>query len=190
LFCRHFDNFRKATEAASFERLIFAGIWRHFLYFQFFLMHKTFHSKVLDDLNWHILEELQRDGRLAAAEIGRRVGLSAPAVADRIQKLEELGYIKGYRTVVDLDKLGLSIRAFILFKATGLKHNEMMNLVASISEVVDWHTVTGNYSILLKVVTASSGRLAAVVEQLEEYGETNTSLILADKPEQTIIGRG
>jgi Lrp/AsnC family leucine-responsive transcriptional regulator len=111
-------------------------------------------------------------------------------VADRIQKLEELGYIKGYRTVVDLDKLGLSIRAFILFKATGLKHNEMMNLVASISEVVDWHTVTGNYSILLKVVAASSGRLAAIIEQLEEHGETNTSLILADKPEQTIIGRG
>ncbi len=101
---------------------------------------------MLDDLNWHILEELQRDGRLAAAEIGRRVGLSAPAVADRIQKLEELGYIKGYRTVVDLDKLGLSIRAFILYKSTGLKHNEMLNLMASISEIVDWHTVTGNYS--------------------------------------------
>jgi Lrp/AsnC family leucine-responsive transcriptional regulator len=152
-------------------------------------MHKTLNSKVLDDLNWHILEELQRDGRLAAAEIGRRVGLSAPAVADRIQKLEELGYIKGYRTVVDLDKLGLTIRAFILFKAA-LKHNEMLNLIASISEVVDWHTVTGNYSMVLKVVTASSRRLAAIIEQLEEYGETNTSLILSDKPEQTIIGKG
>ena len=153
-------------------------------------MHKTLNSKVLDDLNWHILEELQRDGRLAAAEIGRRVGLSAPAVADRIQKLEEQGYIKGYRTVVNLDKLGLSIRAFILFKATGLKHNEMLNLITSIAEVFDWHTVTGNYSMVLQVVTASSGRLAAIIEQLEEYGETNTSLILADKPEQTIIGKG
>jgi Lrp/AsnC family leucine-responsive transcriptional regulator len=153
-------------------------------------MYKTLNSKVLDDLNWAILEELQRDGRLAAAEIGRRVGLSAPAVAERIQKLEELGYIRGYRTVVDLDKLGLSIRAFVLFKATVVKHQEMMKLVAGIPEVVDWHTVTGNYSMLLKVVTASSGRLAQIIEQLEESGETNTSLILGDKPEQTIIGRG
>jgi Lrp/AsnC family leucine-responsive transcriptional regulator len=150
-------------------------------------MHKTINHKVLDELSWHILEELQRDGRLSTAEIGRRVGLSAPAVADRILKMEEQGYIKGYRTVLDLDKLGLSIRAFIFFKSQ-VKHVEMMELIGSIPEVIDWHTVTGNYSILLKVVTASSSRLAAVVERLEEFGETNTSLILADKSEQTIIG--
>lgn len=144
---------------------------------------------MLDDLNWHILEELQRDGRLATAEIGRRVGLSAPAVADRIQKLEEQGYIKGYRTVLDLDKLGLSIRAFIFFKAVGIKHGELMHLIGSIPEIVDWHTVTGNYSVLLKVVTDSSAGLAAVIEELEEKGETNTSLILADKPEESIIGK-
>jgi Lrp/AsnC family leucine-responsive transcriptional regulator len=101
--------------------------------------------------------------------------------------MEEQGYINGYRTVLDLDKLGLSIRAFIFFKAQ-VKHAEMMELIGSIPEVIDWHTVTGNYSILLKVVTASSARLAAVVERLEEFGETNTSLILADKNVQTIIG--
>lgn len=144
---------------------------------------------MLDDLNWHILEELQRDGRLATAEIGRRVGLSAPAVADRIQKLEEQGYIKGYRTVLDLDKLGFSIRAFIFFKAIGIKHAELMKLVESIPEIVDWHTVTGNYSVLLKVVTGSSTRLAEVIEELEENGETNTSLILGDKAEERIIGK-
>ncbi|HEV3327340.1 MAG TPA: Lrp/AsnC family transcriptional regulator [Puia sp.] len=152
-------------------------------------MHKTINHKVLDDLNWHILEELQRDGRLPTAEIGRRVGLSAPAVADRIQKLEEQGYIRGYRTVLDLDRLGLSIRAYIFFKANQVRHAEMTALIGSIPEIIDWHTVTGNYSVLLKVVTASSGRLAAVIERLEEFGETNTSLILADKPEHTVIGK-
>jgi Lrp/AsnC family leucine-responsive transcriptional regulator len=152
-------------------------------------MHKTINHKVPDDLSWHILEELQRDGRLSTAEIGRRVGLSAPAVADRILKMEEQGYIKGYRTVLDLDKLGLSIRAFIFFKANQVRHAEMMELIRSIPEVVDWHTVTGNYSILLKVVTASSARLAAMIERLEEFGETNTSLILADKAQETVIGK-
>jgi Lrp/AsnC family leucine-responsive transcriptional regulator len=151
-------------------------------------MHKSLNNKVLDDLNWHILEELQRNGRLPAVEIGRRVGLSAPAVSDRIQKLEEYGYIKGYRTVLDLDKLGLTIRAFIMYKPANFKHSDLIRLVESIPEVVEWFTVTGNYAILLKVATSSSSRLATLIEQLEETGETNTSLILDQNAEQKIIG--
>lgn len=134
---------------------------------------------MLDDLNRHILEELQKDARLSTVEIGRRIGLSAPAVADRIQKLEDLGFITGYRTLLDLDKLGLTIRAFINFKTTQLKHTEMIKLVESISEIIEWYTITGNYAIVLKVAASSSQRLADIIQQLEEYGETNTSLILA-----------
>jgi Lrp/AsnC family leucine-responsive transcriptional regulator len=152
------------------------------------IMHKSLNNKVLDDLNRHILEELQKNGRLSAVEIGRRIGLSAPAVADRIQKLEELGFIKGYRTVLDLDKLGLTIRAFIMYKPASFKHSELIRFVESIPEVIEWYTVTGNYAILLKVATSSSSRLAALIEQLEETGETNTSLILDQNAEQKIIG--
>jgi Lrp/AsnC family leucine-responsive transcriptional regulator len=68
-------------------------------------MHKTFNNKVLDDLNRHILEELQKDARLSTVEIGRRIGLSAPAVADRIQKLEDLGFIKGYCRTKKLSRI-------------------------------------------------------------------------------------
>ena len=152
-------------------------------------MQKTVNNKVLDELNWHILEELQKDGRLPAAEIGRRVGLSAPAVADRIQKLEEQGYIRGYRTVLDLDKLDLTIRAFILFKTTSLRHADMLRFVQGIPELVEWYTVTGNYCILLKIATSSSGRLAAIIEHLEEHGETNTSLILDQNHSQPVLQR-
>jgi len=122
---------------------------------------------------------LQKDARLSTVEIGRRIGLSAPAVADRIQKLEDLEFIKGYRTLLDMDKLGLTIRAFINFKNTRLKHTELIRLVESIPEIIEWYTVTGNYAILLKVAAPSSQRLAGIIEQLEEHGETNTSLILA-----------
>src|ERR1700748_2908517 len=142
-------------------------------------MSKTLPNKTLDELNRHILEELQKDARLSTVEIGRRIGLSAPAVADRIQKLEDLGFIKGYRTLLDMDKLGLTIRAFIHFKTTQLKHAEMIRMVESIPEVIEWYTVTGVYCILLKIAAPSSQRLAALIEQLEENGETNTSLILA-----------
>ncbi len=150
-------------------------------------MGKTLHNKALDELNLHILEELQKDGRLSTVEIGRRIGLSAPAVAERIQKLEDQGYIKGYRTTLDLDKMGLTIRALIHFKSTGLKHPEMMRMVRSIPEVLEWYTITGDYSIMLNVATCSSQRLAALIERLEEFGTTNTSLILEQNAEQKVI---
>src|SRR5690349_6888357 len=89
---------------------------------QSFFMSKNGNHKAIDDLNWGILEELQKNARLSTTEIGRRVGLSAPAVADRIEKMEEAGIIQGYFTQIDLDKLDLTIRAFILFKNNSLKH--------------------------------------------------------------------
>src|SRR5689334_12211544 len=105
-------------------------------------MNKNGNHRSIDDLNWNILEELQKNARLSTTEIGRRVGLSAPAVADRIEKLEEQGIIKGYHTALDYDKLDLTIRAFILFKNTNLKHPELIRLVESIAEVMEWHTIT------------------------------------------------
>jgi len=149
-------------------------------------MDKTLNNKVLDDLNCHILSELQKNARLSTVELGRRIGLSAPAVADRIQKLEDGGYIKGYNTLLDLDKLGLTIRAVILFKGRDLKHSELIRLIESIPEVLEWYTVTGNYSVMLKIATSSSERLAELIVELEECGETNTSLILQQNQDRKI----
>jgi len=124
---------------------------------------------------------------MSTTEIGRRIGLSAPAVAERIAKMEEGGIIKGYHTAIDLDKLGLTIRAFIAFKTTRLKHAELIQLVEGIPELIEWHAVTGNHSILLKIAAPSSQRLAAIIEMLEEWGETSTSLILSSGTKETII---
>lgn len=93
--------------------------------------------------------------------------------------MEEWGIIKGYHTLLDYDKLDLTIRAFILFKNNNLKHPELIKLVDSIPEAIEWHTITGSYAIVLKIATDTSDRLAKIIEQLEEYGETNTSLILS-----------
>ena len=154
---------------------------------QSFFMNKNGNHKVVDDLNWSILDELQKNARLSTTEIGRRVGLSAPAVADRIEKMEEAGIIKGYHTLLDYDKLDLTIRAFILFKNKDLKHPELIKLVDSMHEVVEWHTITGSYAVLLKIATTTSERLAKIIEQLEEHGETNTSLILSKNAGSSVI---
>ena len=143
-------------------------------------MAKNGNNKGLDELSWNILKELQSNARMSTTEIGRRIGLSAPAVSERIAKLEENGVIKGYHTAMEFDKLGLTIRAFIAFKTSRLKHAELIRLVEAIPELTEWYAVTGNHSILLKIAAASSERLAGIIEHLEEYGETSTSLILSE----------
>ena len=152
-------------------------------------MLKTVTNKVLDDLNRSILKELVQDARISTTEIGRRVGLSAPAVADRIQKMEKQGFIKGYRTVIDFDKVGLTIKAIINFKATSLKHSETIKMVETMPEVVQWHTTTGYYCMMMKVAVETSKELESFVEHLGEFGETTTALILSENKDSKVLGK-
>lgn len=150
-------------------------------------MLKTITNKVLDDLSRSILKELCQDARISTTEIGRRVGLSAPAVAERIQKLEKQGFIKGYSTIVDFDKVGLSIKAIITYKSTTLKHSESIKLIDAMPEVVEWYAITGNYCMILKVAVETSKDLEAFIERLAEYGETSTSLILSESKGSKVL---
>lgn len=150
-------------------------------------MFKNVNNKELDDLNCSILKELEENARISTTEIGRRVGLSAPAVADRIQKLEEYGFIKGYHTLIDFDKIGLTIQAFVSFKSTTLNHKQKVKMVESFPEIVEWHSVTGNASMILKVVTYTSKQLEDVIGRLMEFGETTTSLILSARTDIKIL---
>ena len=141
-------------------------------------MEKRSNHKAPDDLNLNILKELLVNARISNTEIGRRVGLSAPAVADRILKMEEQGIIKGSTIQLDLDKLGLTIQAFISFKANSLRHAGLMKLFESMPEITEWYSVTGNASMILKIAVATSYELELVIQKLQEHGDTSTSLIL------------
>ncbi|MBT1696441.1 Lrp/AsnC family transcriptional regulator [Fulvivirgaceae bacterium PWU4] len=146
-------------------------------------------SKAMDDLDWRILEELQQNARISASEIGRRVGLTAPAVAERISRMEEEGLIQGYRTVIDYDKIGLTVRVFINFKSTALKHAEVVKLISTMPEITEWYTVTGDCCMLLKVAVATTKELELFLEKLGKYGETATSIILSGNPEPRVVVR-
>jgi Lrp/AsnC family leucine-responsive transcriptional regulator len=150
-------------------------------------MDKKLNNKVLDDLNLSILQELLANARISNTEIGRRVGLSAPAVADRILKMEEAGIIKGSSVLLDLDQLGLTIRAFISFKANNMTFKSMVDLFNSMPQIIEWHSVTGTASMLLKVAVATSRELELVVEKLYLHGETTTSLILTDNIKPVLL---
>lgn len=152
-------------------------------------MDKNLHNKVLDSLNRAILKELCENARVSNTEIGRRVGLSAPAVADRIGKMEEHGIILGSSVLLDFDKLGLTIRAFVSFTAAGMKHDAMVKLFDSIPGVNEWYAVTGNTTMLLKIIVATSQQLEAVIGKLMDHGETSTSLILSGHKKMDMLAQ-
>ena len=127
------------------------------------------------------------NARITIVELSKRVNLSPPAVTERIKKLEEEGYIKGYRTVVDYDKLGFTVPVFISFKATKLTHAEMLKMADQMPEVMEWYGVTGTHCSLLKVIVTSTKELERVIEKLQEFGETSTSIILSSNTVPKIV---
>ncbi|GHO49208.1 Lrp/AsnC family transcriptional regulator [Ktedonospora formicarum] len=134
---------------------------------------------LLDETGWSILRELQRDARLSFPEVGRRVGLSAPAVAERVRKLEDAGVITGYGARINPAKVGLPIMAFVRLTTTPMTEAGLHTFVAELPELLECHRVTGNESFLLKLVVTSISHLESVLNQLMNYGPVTTSLVLS-----------
>jgi Lrp/AsnC family leucine-responsive transcriptional regulator len=145
--------------------------------------------KELDEIGWKILGELQEDARVSFAELGRRVGLSTPAVVERVRKLEDAGIIKGYRTVVDASKIGLPILAFIRISVVGDFLGKIVRVAKDLPEVLECHRVTGSDSFILKVTVASIQHLESVIDKLTPYVATTTSIVLSSSVSTGIVER-
>ncbi len=140
----------------------------------------------LDQLSWKILAELQADARLSYAEIGRRVGLSTPAAAERVRRLEESGVITGYAAQIDASRLGLAVAAFIRIRLSGseAQAKRLTNLAGELAEVLECHRCTGDESFILKVRVESVADLQKLIDRLTPFGMTSTSLILSSPVER------
>ena len=103
----------------------------------------AYESGLLDEINCRLLEELQDDARLSMAELGRRVSLSAPAVAERVQRLEEAGVITGYRVEVDPRAIGFPIGVIVRVRPNARQLHRIPDLARTIPEVVECHRITG-----------------------------------------------
>ena len=132
----------------------------------------------LDRRDLELLRELQSNARLSFAELGRRVHLSGPAVAERVQKLESAGMILGYRAVVDPEKLGLPITALVQLQVTPKEYRQRQKDLAAIPEIVDCYHTTGDHCVFLKICVRSIGHLDRVLEALVQFGEPTTSVVL------------
>jgi Lrp/AsnC family leucine-responsive transcriptional regulator len=130
----------------------------------------------LDAHDSRILEELQRDARITMAELGRRVHLSQPAVTERVRKLELNGVIRGYRAIVDPQRLGYGIRALV--RVGRVEYQRMVKLIEQAPEVVNAWNVTGEDSWILEIAVIDVEHLDAVVTKFCILSDTSTSIVL------------
>lgn len=133
----------------------------------------------LDSTDRKIIGELIRDGRVSLAELGRRVSLSSPAVAERVQRLERAGVITGYRAEIDPRTLGYQLTAIVRIKPAPGQLPRIPELAAEIPQISECHRITGEDCFYLKVYLRSIDELSDLLDRFLVYGETTTSLINA-----------
>lgn len=136
----------------------------------------SFHAEI-DEVNLRVLEELQRDPRLTMSELGRRIGMSSPAVTERVRRLEESGVIRGYRLELNPVALGLPIAAYVRVRPNAGQLPRITELARQIPEVVECHRVTGEDCFVLKVYIPAIDQLDRLLDQFLLYGSTTTTII-------------
>ncbi len=124
----------------------------------------------IDQIDRKILRELTTDARLTVAELGRRIGLSPSASAERLRRLESLEFIRGYRAEINLQALGFTITAFVRLTCEGTRYKPFLKFLPRSTPYKSATTLTGNDAFLLKVVLASMTELEDLIEKLLPYG--------------------
>jgi Lrp/AsnC family leucine-responsive transcriptional regulator len=133
----------------------------------------------LDAVDWKILDLLQQDGRMSYTALGRVVSLSAPAVTERVRRLEALGVITGFVAVVSPARLGLPIESIVRVRVRSLDTPRFRSHVLALPQIRDADHVTGDDCWLLRVVCRSMVELEELVEVMQRYGDTTTSLVFS-----------
>ena len=151
-----------------------------------------FDGDVLDAPNRRILEILSVDARISISELARQVGMSAPAVRERVIRLEEAGVIRGYRAAVDPAALGLPVSAWVRVRPGPGQLPKVADLAQRTSQVTECHRITGDDCFLLKVHGPSIEGLEAVLDAFLMFGQTTTAVVVATpvEPRSPVVADG
>ena len=132
---------------------------------------------LLDDVNVRLLQRILANPRITMSALARSVEMSAPAVTERVQRLERAGVIAGYRIDLDPEALGRPIAAFVRVRPAPGQLPRVADLAASIAEVTECHRITGEDCFLLKVHAASMQHLESILDRFLVHGQTTTSIV-------------
>ena len=138
---------------------------------------RAYESKEMDALDLRILAELQIDARVSFAELGRRVGLSAPAVADRMQRLEETGVIVGYRAEVNPRALGFPVTVMVRIRPAARELRRISKIAQEVPQIVECYRMTGDDCFYFTMHLRAVDELEPILDLFTPYGQTTTSLI-------------
>jgi Lrp/AsnC family leucine-responsive transcriptional regulator len=146
---------------------------------------------LLDETNRRLIAELQEDARLSLAELGRRVSLSSPAVAERLRRLEEAGVITGYCAMVDPRRLGYGFGVVIRTRPAPGKLAIMADIARSTPEVVECHRVTGDDCYIAIAYVRDVEHLEQVIDRFAAHGQTTSSIMQSSPvPRRPIVSAG
>jgi len=133
----------------------------------------------LDATDWNLLSFLRAQGRLSFAELGRKLHLSAPAVAERMKRLEDRGIIRAYRADIDLSALGRGLNVYMRVVVQPKDYPRFKKAVETLDDILECHHVTGEESFVLRAAVSSVPLLEALIQKLTAFGPTTTSVILS-----------
>jgi Lrp/AsnC family transcriptional regulator, leucine-responsive regulatory protein len=136
-------------------------------------------SALLDDVNRRLLRELDAEPRVTMSALARRVGMSAPAVSERVQRLERAGVITGYRTEISPAALGLPVTAFVRIRPTAGQLPKIADLAAATPEISECHRISGEDCFMIKIHVAAIEDLEASLDRFLNYGQTISSIVVS-----------
>jgi Lrp/AsnC family leucine-responsive transcriptional regulator len=134
-------------------------------------------EQLLDEVNRRILRELHGDPRITMSALARRIGMSSPAVTERVQRLREAGVITGFAMSVDPAALGLPVTAYIRVRPVPGQLPKIATLAQSLGQVSECHRITGEDCFLIKIHVPAIAELDTILDQFLVYGQTTTSIV-------------
>ncbi len=134
---------------------------------------------MIDSLNNRILQCLQEDARQSNTAIANQVGVSSPAVGERIRKMEDAGIIQGYKAIVNPEAMGYQLKAIITIRAFMGKLKPFLENVKKWEEVINCYRITGNENIVMEVVLRNQKHLEQLIDRVITYGESKTQIVLS-----------
>jgi Lrp/AsnC family leucine-responsive transcriptional regulator len=142
-----------------------------------------------DERDWIILEHVQRDARVSFAELGRQAGLSPPAAAERLRRLENAGIVRGYHAAVSVERLGLGMTVLIEMHVPRPGYARFQKAIETLGGILECHHVSGRASFMLKAAVPDVAGLESLVGHLSQFGETSTSLVLSTLVQHRVVTR-
>ena len=133
----------------------------------------------MDARDWQLLKLLQTDARTTFAELGRRVKLTPPAVAERVRRMEDQGVIEGYTARVNLAAVGRGMRVFLRVQVLTKEYPKFIRTAQTLRAIEECHHITGGESFLLKAAVRDVAELEQLIEKLSVFGQTVTSIVLS-----------